>query len=170
MPDWAIGALATVAAGLVGSWVSIVMWAIPSGRWRPIRLRAAVHRIGVAPLGGHARDLPTIGDTTGNTRAIRIWMCNRSNVPQEVEVVWQRGHVLWPLLTRAQLAPRTIPLDRKQDGDVVLKFLPTTGWRRLDDTPPGRQAFIWLVVRGRLGKTTRRMVRAHLYGPGSILW
>ncbi len=87
---------------------------------------------------------------------------------QTVDVLWDKSRLLWPRTHKVQLAPRQIDLAAHQDGDVMLKFLGNASWGHDDADPLNpRACWVWLVVRGRMGNTTRRLVKGYLRGPRS---
>ena len=135
---------------------------ISAGNWRPIRLGRAVNLVGRPLLGG------TPGGSGGDSRAFRVWMCNRSNLPQTVDVLWDKSCLLWPRVPKAQLAPRQVELRPHEDGDVMLKLWHNENCGH-DDADPEHPStcWVWLVVLGQMGKTTRRLVKGYLRGPKS---
>ena len=160
-----LGPLLVLAGGCLVAAVGGVRHMISTGYWRPIRLGRAVNLVGRPLLGG------TPGGSGGDTRTFKVWMCNRSELPQAVDVLWDKSRLLWPRVPRAQLAPRQINIRPHEDGDAVLRFLHNENWGHDDADPEHpRTCWVWLVVRGQMGKTTRRLVRGYLRGPKSPLW
>ena len=160
---WQIGvptAVVLLLAGLGGR-----RRMIEHGYWRPIQLGRAANLVGRPLLGS------TPGGSGGDSRAFKVWMCNRSRLPQTVDVLWDKSRLLWPRVPKAQLAPRRFAVGPHQDGDVVLKFLNNANWGHDDADPQHpRTCWVWLVVQGRMGKSTRRLVKGYLCGPRSPLW
>ncbi len=171
-----LGIVAAICAVLgvpIGVWAR-VQFLIKEGRWRPIQLSGTR---GVGPLlGGKSQENPTIGDGAGTSRAVRVWMHNRSGVAQDVHVRTGRkrrtSRFIRPWRPRGQLVPRTIHLEPNHAGDVQLKVLPR------DDWPPQQRdprmlpvCWLWLVVETASGHRTSRLVRTHLIGSEcSLLW
>ena len=171
--------LGVVAAICVVLGLPIALWRsvqhlIRVGWWRPIKLDGP-HGMGTL-IGGKAKDNPGPGDQDGTSRAVRVWMHNRSGVAQEVHLRtgWRHSttRFLRPWRPRAQLVSRTIHLAPNQAGDVQLKVLPRDDWPAQERDPRRLPAcWLWLVVETSSGHRMRRLVRTHLIGSEcATLW
>ena len=147
---------------------------IQEGRWRPIMLDGP-HGMGTL-IGGKTKANPSPGDRSGTSRAVRVWMHNRSGVAQDVHVRtgWRRStsRFIRPWRPKGQLMLRTIHLEPNQAGDVQLKVLPRDDWPAQERDPRRLPVcWLWLAVETSSGHRRRRLVRTHLIGSEcATLW
>ena len=173
MAGWIIlGALVGVFALGVAMW-ELATSRVRAGLWRPVRLGS---RRGLRLIGGKsATGTPDDGQPS-NVRAVRIWMHNRSGVPQDVHVItgrtWRTTRFVLPWIRRGQLLPRTIHLEPNEGGDVQLKTVAIPEWPPQASLPKDLpRCWLLLIVETASGHTTRRFVRCTLIGDQCrVLW
>lgn len=174
MVGWvALGTLVTVAALGVAMW-QLTTSRVRAGLWRPIRLGESR---GFVPLiGGKAALAAPIAGHFANVRAIRVWMHNRSGVPQEVHVVtgrkWDTTRFVSPWIKRGQLMPRIIHLEPNEGGVVQLRTVAIPEWPAQESDPRRLpNCWLWLVTETASGHKSRRLIRTRLIGDQCrVLW